>query len=345
MSMIEVAKAAGLSQATVSKVVNGHPGVSPATVRLVRAAMKQIGYEPPPATRRRGPRSRSQHGIRTGNVALLVFGRAHRLHAGVLAAQLQGVTSALTQSRLNMFFAYVDEADGLPPVVTEDRVDGVLGIGRKPSDPMWTKLRRFPLVWVTSQTTPSNDQVLPGNEAVGRLAYDYLTQRGHERLACLNPFAEYPAYRVRTQSFQFAAFQAGSKVQMLATSNAAASSPAGMSLHELEEAMTPLVAAWKATTPRATGMFVPDDLLTAIAYRSLHSHGITPGRDVEIISAANEQPYLAGLKPRPATIDVGAEVMGRRAVEQLLWRMRHPNQDRQVQVTIDPVLIPGETPD
>lgn len=343
--MIEVAKAAGLSQATVSKVVNGHPGVSPETVRLVRAAMKQVGYEPPPATRRRGPRSRAQHGIRTGNVALLVFGKAHRLHAGVLAAQLQGVASALTQNRLNMFFAYVNEEDGLPPIITEDRVDGVLGIGRKPSDPLWTRLKRFPLVWVTSQTTPSNDQVLPGNEAIGRLAYEYLTQQGHERLACLNPFSCYPAYRVRTQSFQFAAFQAGVKVQMLTHSHATAQSPAGMSFDELEQLIHPLVAEWKQSTPRATGMFIPDDLLTAITYRALRAQGITPGRDVQIISAANETPFLAGLQPRPATIDIGAEVMGRRAVEQLLWRMRHPRQERQVQVTIDPVIVPGELSD
>ena len=56
----------------------------------------------------------------------------------------------------------------------------------------------------------------------------------------------------------------------------------------------------------------------------------------------NETPYLANLHPRPATIDLGPEVTGRRAVEQLLWRIRHGTESRRVQVIVEPVLVPGE---
>ena len=64
-----------------------------------------------------------------------------------------------------------------------------------------------------------------------------------------------------------------------------------------------------------------------------------PVRDVTLISCNNEQPWLAGLRPRPATIDLGAKTTGRCAAEQLLWRIRCPEKQRRIQVLVEPVLI------
>jgi len=44
--LVDVAKAAGVSIATVSLVVNGHPRISPATQRRVRAVIDKLGYRP-----------------------------------------------------------------------------------------------------------------------------------------------------------------------------------------------------------------------------------------------------------------------------------------------------------
>lgn len=340
--MVEVAKLAGVSQATVSKVVNGHRTVAPTTAQAVRRAMRKIGYLPPPANRRRGPRTRVREGIRTGCVALLEFGDAHQLHAGIFADQLRGVATALAEHHLSLVFAHVNGEADLPPLVEQDAVDGVLGMGRKPEPRVWAKLKRFPLVWVTAQTTPSNDHVLPGNDAVGRLALRYLIDRGHEHVACINPLISYPVYRLRSEGFQFQAQQAGVSARMLVDDPQPRLSIGELGFAGLEKLVEPLVDQWLQCSPRATGMFVPDDLLTALVYRVLRSRKIEPGRDVEIVSVANERTYLAGLKPRPATVDIGAETMGRRAVDQLLWRMRNPDEERQVTVTIDPVLIEAE---
>ncbi len=345
MSMVEVARLAGVSQATVSKVVNGHRSVSSSTAQAVRKAMREIGYVPPPAARRRGPRTRVSEGIRTGCVALLEFGDAHRLHAGIFSEQLRGVAGALSQQRINLVFAHVDEEGDLPPIVEDEAVDGILGMGQKPGARLWAKLQRFPLVWVTSQTTPSNDHVLPGNEAVGQLAMEFLLRRGHERLGCLNPLGGYPVYRSRCESFHFSAFRAGRKVEMFLDDPSPRPTIGELGFDGLERLVRPLVRRVKEASPPVTGLFVPDDLLTAVVYRAMGAEGVEPGRDVEIVSVANEKTYLAGLSPRPATVDVGAETMGKRAVEQLLWRMRHPHERRQVTVTIDPVLIEPEESD
>jgi hypothetical protein len=61
---------------------------------------------------------------------------------------------------------------------------------------------------------------------------------------------------------------------------------------------------------------------------------------VELVSCNNEQPHYAGLAAEPARIDIRPEAIGRRGVEQLMWRMRRgPEVPERVRVMVDPVLI------
>ena len=60
MSITLVAKKAGVSSSTVSRVINNHPRVAPETVRTVRRVMADMGYTP---SERRPGRSR-RYGIR-----------------------------------------------------------------------------------------------------------------------------------------------------------------------------------------------------------------------------------------------------------------------------------------
>jgi LacI family transcriptional regulator len=54
MTMNKVAKRVGVCHGTVSRVVNSRPGISPDTIRAVRLAMVELGYDPPPPEKRRG---------------------------------------------------------------------------------------------------------------------------------------------------------------------------------------------------------------------------------------------------------------------------------------------------
>src|ERR671917_2531237 len=54
--LAEVAKKVGVSEATVSRVLNGKPGVSAATTEAVLTALDVLGYERP--TKLRGERAR-----------------------------------------------------------------------------------------------------------------------------------------------------------------------------------------------------------------------------------------------------------------------------------------------
>ena len=72
-------------------------------------------------------------------------------------------------------------------------------------------------------------------------------------------------------------------------------------------------------------------------YPVLHKHDVELGRDMEVVSCNNEWPLLMGLFPRPTVVDIQGAKVGRRAVEQLFWRMAH-RDDSRVVIQIAPLL-------
>ena len=70
--MTDVARLAGVSQKTVSRVINNHPRVAPETAESVRKAMQELNYTP--SDRRPGPKP-SPHPRRSAPaIAFLVLG-------------------------------------------------------------------------------------------------------------------------------------------------------------------------------------------------------------------------------------------------------------------------------
>jgi len=104
MTITEVAKLAGVSTATVSRVINRSPRVTPDVAKSVLETIERIGYTP--AARRPGPKLKGRAFIRTGNVLLLVMGMGpsagHRV-AGY-PALMTGIEKAIYDHQLNPDF-------------------------------------------------------------------------------------------------------------------------------------------------------------------------------------------------------------------------------------------------
>jgi DNA-binding LacI/PurR family transcriptional regulator len=96
------------------------------------------------------------------------------------------------------------------------------------------------------------------------------------------------------------------------------------------------------TAPQITGLFVPSGYWTPYAYQALTSAGLVIGQDIDFICCDNVPLFMDQLTPRPAAIDINLELVGRRGVEQLLWRMANPQVQNRTRLVIEPVLMPGE---
>ncbi len=339
MSIQQVARAAGVSTATVSRVINQREGVSRSSAKLVREAMAQLGYEPSP--HRRGPRPRQADGLRTRNIALLMVDRNPALlHLPIVTVLLHGMQAGLAEHQLNLIVAEVGQSGPLPPSVMNGQVDGVVLLG--PSVPAeWSaKLSELPAVWLLTRWGAKDawgDRVQPDNPAIGCLAAEYLLGQGHRETAYLNLVPGHPAFQMREAAFREAVTRAGGSVVTLAHEKTCY--PVLTNNKHNLEVINALADQFLACSPRPSAMFLPADWAVPSVCRVLEQRGLTPQRDVLMVSCDNDRPGSVEIEPRPATIDIGAEAIGRRAVEQLLWRIRHGADEPQVCVSVAPTLI------
>jgi DNA-binding LacI/PurR family transcriptional regulator len=375
MSLNQVAAMAGVSASTVSRVVNDQQGVAPRTAEAVREAMRKISFTPP--ARRRSRRSTNGHSDQAKTLAFLIFGTSGEQTAPAFTNLLRGVSIAARENNFDLIVSFVSNPDELPRRITEQRVGGLLLHGERPSQSVQAQLRGLPTVWLMANRFPPRwgDQVMPDNTSIGRLAAEYLHQHGCKSAAYLS--AAPPSWGLQVRELAFCQYMSdiGGHVHVL---RAALESPSdfwqfdGSAARKLTEQFIEL-------NPRPQGLFLAEDRYAPTVYSTLANHGIAlsgsngsspspvppdfgelsravsspaePSRGystaplsraanaVRVISCNNEMPYLDRLHPAPATLDIRAESIGRRGIEQLIWRLEHPAIEERIRKMVEPTLV------
>ena len=341
MSITRVAKLAGVSSSTVSRVINNHPRVAPDTAESVRKAMQKLGYTP--SDRRPGPKPslRSRTGATT--IAFVVLGTTRNRSTPAFEGLVAGVSQAARQHNFNLVFSHIPDPEELPSRILSDRLDGVLLHGALPGKELLERLRKVPAVWLMgNRRRPEwGDQVMPDGYEVGELAAKHLLSRGHRRLAFFNLDTKHWALRLYGHAFAATATDAGAVCEMVEREKPLSSS--GYWQEYSMELVEDAVRQYLALSPRPSGIFVADDMQVAMFQPALQRQGVVIGTGkVEIVSCNNETPYLIGLHPTPTEIDIRAESIGRRAVEQLIWRLEHPQIAERIVTTIEPFIIKSD---
>ncbi len=344
MSVVDIASLAGVSKATVSRVLNGTAFVDPEKAKLVQDAVHKLGYRPPDV--RRGPKLGSKRIATTGQVGLLAgeFHTAVMSQMPVFPRLINGLQAALAVQGLNLVLLNRGENGDLPGGISAKRLDGLFVIGRLDEQAMQklTAIDDLPVIWLMrahSDLRGRFDHVFYNNESVGRLAGQYVLDKGHRNVAFINASPGHTAFPSRGIVFADVVKAAGGSVHML-ISEGDSDLPPAPGAHEA------LVRQFTALSPRPTAVFVPNDGQVAGVYLALSAAGITPGKDVEIVSCDNERSIIEQLSPRPATIDLNLDAVGRHGVEQLQRRLQQRNRkDPRITLLVEPTLIAQEKKD
>ncbi|MFD8530122.1 LacI family DNA-binding transcriptional regulator [Streptosporangium canum] len=197
--LAEVAKKVGMSEATVSRVLNGRPGVSEATRKAVLAALDALGYERP--TRLRGNRARLV-GLVLPELQNPIFPAFAEVVGGALAQQ--GFTSVLCTGTVGG----VSESDYVDLLLSQ-HASGVVFAGgmyaqRDASHEHYERIRerRLPAVLVNAAVEHLGfPQVSCDDVAAARMAAGHLRTLGHERIGMILGPPDHMPSRHRMDAF------------------------------------------------------------------------------------------------------------------------------------------------
>jgi DNA-binding LacI/PurR family transcriptional regulator len=301
--MTDVARLAGVSHQTVSRVLNGHPNVSRATRKGVQAAIRELGYR------------------RNGAARALVTGRTHSL--GVIsfdttifgpASMLYGVERAAQPGGYSVVVANVPAGGGSGMFEAVERfleqaVEGIIVIAPHASDvaALAEVAAEVPLVAVKCGTRARLPSVAVDNVAGAQRATRYLLDLGHPTVHHIAGPSTWLDTEERVEGWRAALAAAGAPEPAMLTGDWSASSgyEAGRRL---------------ATLPEVTAVFCANDQTALGLIRALAEQGRRVPDDVSVVGF-DDIPEAGFFWPPLTTVRQDFGELGRRAVAMLINRI------------------------
>lgn len=325
-SIVEVAQAAGVSHSTVSRVINNRPGVSSESARRVLEAIKALGYEH--RERRPGPKPKERSEVGTGKFGLVMVGEEIDFRSSPVAASVfHVIESELTARNYDLIVCRLGDTNRLPPTIENGATDGLFLYGKIPPPTLARKLRVRPSVWLLSERAGTGywgDRIGPDNQAIGVAAAEYLAGLGHKDAVMIELEGLHIGFGERASAFK----QTANGLNLNVTTIVAT-----------EDEVDDIANQISAASP--SGLFIPRDRLTARVLRALGRIDPDLAERADVVSCDND-PVLDGLSKRPATFDIRPDLIGKRAVEQLLWRVEHATEGTRSIQTVEPRLVPTD---
>lgn len=322
--ILDVARLAGVSTATVSRALSNPQVVSEETRRLVEEAIRQTGYRPNQAARNLRRR-------RTGGVVALVPNLSNPFFSQILA----GMAAVLAPAGYNLLVAdthgealgaasHAEAAAAILRYAEPSRADGLIVLdGSLPAEGL---ARRVPVVlaceWIPGFAAP---RVKIDNRAAAALAVGHLADLGHRAIAHVAG----PPGNVLSE-----ARLAGTEQALAARGLPPARVfPGDFSLESGRRAGE----MWLALPPgkRPTAVFLASDAMACGFIGEVQHRGLAVPRDVSVMGFDDIE-LVSHMTPALSTIRQPREAIGRQAAQRLIDRIAG---DERTEDTVLPVEL------
>ncbi|WP_309113489.1 LacI family DNA-binding transcriptional regulator [Saccharothrix sp.] len=299
----EVARAAGVSKSTVSRVINGEPYVSLKAREAVHQAITRLGYSPNQA-------ARTLAGSRANCIALVVSEQGSRVLADpFFAGVLRGVHAELAGKRVQLVLMMSKEGDeqDLVNYLCGGHVDGVLVISLHGQDPLPRTLADAGLPTVVGGRPLGAGGVpyVDSDNFNGAMeAARYLSSLGRRRVATIAGPRDMAVGMDRLSGWKRGMSQARLPVDLVAYGDFTPESGAAA----MEELL--------GREPELDAVFVAADIMALGALQTLHAHGKRVPEDVAVVGF-DDLMIASTAVPPLTTIRQDVEQLGRT----MTWRL------------------------
>lgn len=349
VTISDVAKEAGVSISTVSKVLNHWTTISPATVTKVEEAIKKLNYT---------PNARAVSFARQSAQNIVFLTNLYKDEAYLnphMFDTMCGVNYILSENGYNMTLVDTSHekvpGETLARIVAQKATDGILIHGSAINEEnafLMTK-DHFPHL-VIGQPIPAASHTggsasesmgsafdsqlcwIDTNHALaGQFAAEHLLSRGYTDVAFIGGRKTDAISMQRQKGFTSAMIRSGHRM------------PAEHILYTSSELQDSYRAAYKLLTSsnRPRAIACENNTIAVSVMRALHDLQIRVPEEVALLTF-DIYPYSQIIDPRPTVVQIDVYDMGIQAGENILRKIKNPALLIQSYTTL-PVILPGET--
>ena len=301
--LMDVARRAGVSHQTVSRVLNARPRVAPETRLRVQAAMDELGY-------RRNEAARTLATRRSSTIGVIISGEAYSGPSGILTAVERAARDA-------GYYVSVASLSSIQPTAVRDAlghfasqgVGGIVVIAPEAATAHMTEPfagTSTPVVLVAAGAAPAPGvQIASVDQELGaRLATRHLVSLGHRRIGHIAGPPSWFDAPERERGWRAELKESGLRSGPSASGDWSAESGAAAARRLM-----------RGNLP--TAVFVSNDLMALGAIRAFHDPGLSVPHDISVVGF-DDIPGSAFFVPGLTTVRQELQVLGARCIEMLL---------------------------
>jgi LacI family transcriptional regulator len=301
----EVARLAGVSRSTVSRVINDHPSVRPETRERVWQAIRKSGYQPHAL-------ARSLVTNRTQIIGMIIPEAVTKLFTDpFFPLLLRGATEACNAHHYQLLLSLFDDPAGQEEmyqrILRSGYLDGVIVASTSLDDPLIPNLLRDRIPFVSVGRYPNErvHYVDVDNVAGARMAVEHLIRQGHQRVATITGRLDMAHGQDRLEGYRQAlkAHRIPMEEELIVQGDYTENS--GM------------VAMQQLLSNSPSAVFIASDMMTIGALKALRQAGWQVPQDIALVGF-DDIPIASAIEPALTTVRQPIERMGSMAVEVLL---------------------------
>jgi DNA-binding LacI/PurR family transcriptional regulator len=302
-NIYDVAKLAGVSHQTVSRALNGHASIRPATKARVEAAAKELDYQPSMAARALVTKNTKMLGFLVGDTSL--FGPAGWLNALERQARLAGYYAITIALKNDSPESWADPIEHLRRLGVEGVV--CIAIKRGAVELVAAAYPNTPIVGVDTEDVAGVDTVGIDNFAGAKLATDHLIELGHKSILHIAGPADSIEATARLEGYSDSMAAAGLKPNVIRGDwSSATGFRLGVDLNlELD---------------KITAIFTANDHLALGLMKALRLRNIEMPGQVSIVGF-DDMPEAPYFEPSLTTVIQQFNVIGEEAMDNLINRL------------------------
>jgi LacI family transcriptional regulator len=297
----EVARLAGVSLGTVSRVINGHPTVAPDIRQRVQAAIDKLGFRPNRVAR--SLRSQQSHtfGLVIPDVTNPFF-----------AELVKSLDQSASEFGYNIILGNAEESPTVEKqyiqMLADRQVDGLLVV---PSVGTRTiKAERDVKIVLIDRSLPNHHVVLSDHRGGAEQAVAHLIGLGHRRIACIAGPQNLTVAVERWAGYRETMLRFGASAALLKSNW---TEVANFDYSSAYDAARRLLAR----KPRPTALFASSDQQAIGALRAAADLGLSVPRDLSVVGF-DDIPLSDLVSPRLTTVRQAVTDLSRVAVDTLI---------------------------